>query len=207
MRLDLLRQIAEVVRFAHEKKVVHRGLCPQSILVTRPGRRRAAGQALQLAGRLPGRRPSTAGVSRASRPPRTSTSWSRTPSTAYMAPEAVSEDGNPASTSTSSRSGPRLPRLLRRAAGGQRPGTEQEAARHPGAADQRRPERGRRRSLQDLVQFSTHPDVASRIDSAADFLSYLDARRGRADRPGASTYVDGPARGPEGRPAARAASP
>ena len=33
-RLDLLRQIAEVVRFAHDKKVVHRGLCPQSILVT-----------------------------------------------------------------------------------------------------------------------------------------------------------------------------
>jgi serine/threonine protein kinase len=35
-RLDLMRQIADVVRFAHDKKVVHRGLCPQSILVTDP---------------------------------------------------------------------------------------------------------------------------------------------------------------------------
>ncbi len=32
-RLDLLRQVAEVVRFAHDKKVVHRALSPQSILV------------------------------------------------------------------------------------------------------------------------------------------------------------------------------
>lgn len=34
IQLDLIPQIAEVVRYAHEKKVVHRGLCPQSILVT-----------------------------------------------------------------------------------------------------------------------------------------------------------------------------
>jgi hypothetical protein len=40
VRLDLMRQVAEVVRFAHEKKVVHRALCPQSILVTHPDRSR-----------------------------------------------------------------------------------------------------------------------------------------------------------------------
>lgn len=33
-RLYLIRQIAEVVRFAHEKKVVHRAISPRSILVT-----------------------------------------------------------------------------------------------------------------------------------------------------------------------------
>ena len=33
-RLDLMRQIADAVRFAHEKRVVHRALCPQSILVS-----------------------------------------------------------------------------------------------------------------------------------------------------------------------------
>ena len=33
-QLDLMRQVAEVIRYAHDKKVVHRGLCPQSILVT-----------------------------------------------------------------------------------------------------------------------------------------------------------------------------
>jgi serine/threonine protein kinase len=33
-RLDLVRQIAEVIRYAHDKKIVHRALCPQSILVS-----------------------------------------------------------------------------------------------------------------------------------------------------------------------------
>ena len=36
IRLDLMRQVAEVVRFAHDKKIVHRALCPQSILVADP---------------------------------------------------------------------------------------------------------------------------------------------------------------------------
>lgn len=34
VRLNLMRQIAEVMRFAHDRKVVHRGLCPSSILVS-----------------------------------------------------------------------------------------------------------------------------------------------------------------------------
>ena len=33
-RLDILRQITEVMRFAHEKRIVHRALCPQSVLIT-----------------------------------------------------------------------------------------------------------------------------------------------------------------------------
>jgi serine/threonine protein kinase len=33
VRLDILRQITDVVRFAHDKRVVHRALSPQSILV------------------------------------------------------------------------------------------------------------------------------------------------------------------------------
>jgi serine/threonine protein kinase len=37
VQLDLIRQLAEVVRYAHDKKVIHRGLCPQSILVTNLG--------------------------------------------------------------------------------------------------------------------------------------------------------------------------
>ena len=36
-RLDLVRQIAEVVRYAHDKKIIHRALSPQSILVTQAG--------------------------------------------------------------------------------------------------------------------------------------------------------------------------
>ena len=32
-RLELLRQITEAIAFAHHQQIVHRGLCPQSILV------------------------------------------------------------------------------------------------------------------------------------------------------------------------------
>jgi serine/threonine protein kinase len=35
-RLSLVRQIGEALRYAHEKRVVHRALSPQSILVTDP---------------------------------------------------------------------------------------------------------------------------------------------------------------------------
>lgn len=35
-RINLVRQIAEALKYAHEKRVVHRALSPQSILVSRP---------------------------------------------------------------------------------------------------------------------------------------------------------------------------
>ena len=33
-RLDMLRQVADAIRYAHRKRVIHRALSPQSILVT-----------------------------------------------------------------------------------------------------------------------------------------------------------------------------
>ncbi len=36
MRLSLLRQISEALSYAHEKRIVHRALSPQSILITEP---------------------------------------------------------------------------------------------------------------------------------------------------------------------------
>ena len=47
-----VRQIAEIVRYAHDKRVIHRGLSPQSVLSSIPDARTAADQSLQLAGRL-----------------------------------------------------------------------------------------------------------------------------------------------------------
>ena len=35
-RLDLLRQVADAVRYAHPKRVIHRALAPQSVLVMDP---------------------------------------------------------------------------------------------------------------------------------------------------------------------------
>src|SRR5262249_62133862 len=49
---------------------------------------------------------------------------------------------------------------------------------------------GAGKALQELVQFSTHPDVASRIDSAADFLGYLDAVEEELTSPDQDTVED-----------------
>ena len=100
-RLDLVRQIAEVVRFAHDKKVVHRALCPQSILVTEPLERPPADQGLQLAGRLPQGDDLVRASRRSSRPPRTWIAWWRTPAPRTWPPRP-SPRTTRASTSTSS---------------------------------------------------------------------------------------------------------
>src|SRR5262249_6461845 len=44
--------------------------------------------------------------------------------------------------------------------------------------------------LQELVQFATHPDVTSRIDSAADFLGYLDGVEEELTSPNQDTVED-----------------
>ena len=40
IRLELLRQITEAIAYAHQKRVVHRALCPQSIFVMELSRQR-----------------------------------------------------------------------------------------------------------------------------------------------------------------------
>ena len=52
-RLELLRQVADAVRYAHRKRVIHRALAPQSVLVMDPDADDAPAQGLQLAGRRP----------------------------------------------------------------------------------------------------------------------------------------------------------
>jgi serine/threonine protein kinase len=174
VRLDLMRQIAEVIRFAHEKKVVHRALCPQSILLSeiegpRPPRVKLFNW--QVAYRAGGS--STGGL-------RSITATSHIEllvedaSTAYMAPEAVLETDDPGEHLDVFSLGAIAYHLF----AGVPP-----AANRVELADKLRQTRGIQisdalngagKGLQELVQFSTHPDVASRIDSAADFLSFLD---------------------------------
>ena len=49
---------------------------------------------------------------------------------------------------------------------------------------------GAGKSLQDLVQFATHPEVTSRIDSAAEFLEYLDVVEDELTAPEHNDVVD-----------------
>lgn len=56
LRLDILRQIGETIAYAHGRKIVHRSLSPQSILVRRNGANRPIVQVFnwQTGARLPG---------------------------------------------------------------------------------------------------------------------------------------------------------
>ena len=57
-RLHIVRQLAETLKYAHQKKLYHRALCPQSILVKDPG---AASPLLQVMNWQTGAREATTG--------------------------------------------------------------------------------------------------------------------------------------------------
>src|SRR5262245_16510162 len=173
VRLDLVRQVAEVVRFAHEKKVVHRALCPRSILVTNPDGPRPRVKLFnwQVGYRAGGS--ATGGVRDVSATSHVELLIEDS-GTAYMAPEAVLETDDPGEHLDVFSLGAIAYHVF---AGVPPAGSSVELA------DKLRQTRGLQisdalngagKALQELVQFSTHPDVASRIDSAADFLGFLD---------------------------------
>ena len=171
-RLDFLRQLGEVVRFSHEKKVLHRALCPQNVLVHDPD---GAHPRLKVFNWQVGSR--QAGSSSGGTDAITATlhveQLVEDAGTAYMAPEAVSTSDGGEHLDVFS-----LGAVAYHLFSGVPP-----AANRLGVAEKLRTTRGLLLSdamnavtptLQALVQLSTHPDVASRMDTAADFLQALD---------------------------------
>jgi serine/threonine protein kinase len=173
LRLDLLRQIAEVIRFAHDKKVVHRALSPHSVLVTDPS---GARPSIKIFNWQVGYRQGSA-TGDLSREVTATSHVDRLVedvSTAYMAPEALAD-----AVST----GEHLDIFSLGAIAYHLFSGEPPAANGLELSNKLRETRGLQISavlngapeaLQFLLQYSTHPDVASRIDSVVDFLSYLD---------------------------------
>ena len=188
-RLDLIRQIAEVVRFAHEKRIVHRALRPQSILVNplATGRFQVKLFNWQLGYREEGS---------------TSSSGSRGISatyhfdqlieeagTAYMAPEAMLADSGLGehldvfslgaiayhifSGQSPAADGLELSNKLRETKGLQISSVLNGAS----------------ASLQDLIQWSTHADVGLRIDTVGDFLELLEKVEDEATSPDTENVI------------------
>lgn len=172
-RLGLLRQIAETLRYAHEKRLVHRALAPQSMLVVDPGTLFPRIQIYnwQVAARVPAAGATTsAGASATSHLEDLveEAAW------VYLAPESLSE-----------RSGADEPRdvfslgaLAYHLFSGQPP-----AANLAELCEKLREGKGLQISsvldgapatLQELIQYATHPEVTSRLDTVAGFLTLLD---------------------------------
>jgi serine/threonine protein kinase len=189
-RLMLVRQIAEAVQYAHQKKLVHRALSPQSILVTgvdtllpriqilnwQTGYREAGSAPVQSARQVTGTSHLDALVEGAA--------------TVYMAPESIAGGAAigehldvfslgsiayfifsgkaPASTSLE------LAEKLR----------EQKGLRLSAVLD------GAGNEIDELIHFSTHPEVSSRLDSVTDFVEWLGRVEEELTRPQEEVVVD-----------------
>lgn len=180
-RLDLVRQIANVIRFAHSKRVVHRSLSTQSVLVTDVDTPKPQ---IKIFNWQIGYRTSSSDV-----PSNLAVSATRhleglvdDASTAYMAPEAFhGADGSGDEQNSDgehldifslgaiayhvfanqppARNGLELVEKIRASNG------LQISSVNNGAGD----------CMQMLIQYATHPDVAQRTDTAREFIDDLDS--------------------------------
>ena len=196
VRLDLLRQIADVVRFAHDKKVVHRALSPRSILVTDPSGERPH---IKIFNWQVGYRQSssTGDLSREVTATSHVNRLVEDMSTAYMAPEALADAEN---------TGEHLDVFSLGAIAYHLFAGEPPAANALELSNKLRETRGLQISavlngandeLQFLIQYSTHPEVVSRIDSVVDFLSCLDEVEEKLTAP-EHEFVEDPSRALKG---------
>lgn len=197
-RLDLIRQIAEVIRFAHEKRVVHRALSPQSVLISPDDYGRLQ---VKIFNWQVGYRGGTT-TSGVSRPVSATCHVDRLvddASTAYMAPEAVSDTASPESGSVGEHLDVfSLGAIAYHLFAGQPP-----AANGLELSNRLRETRGLQISsvlngagenLQELIRWSTHADVGVRLDTASDFLELLEKVEDEATSPDQEKFVEDPNR-------------
>ncbi len=173
IRLNLLRQVAEVVRFAHEKKVVHQGLSPQSILVSEyDGLPQVKLYNWQVGFRTDD---STMGTSREVTVTSHVDRLVEDSSTAYLAPEVFTNEGVVGEYSDVFSLGAIAFHLF----SGEAPAVNglelSTKLRETKGLQISSVLNGASESLQFLIEFSTHPEVESRFDSVANFLSILDS--------------------------------
>ncbi|WP_058553873.1 BREX system serine/threonine kinase PglW [Thiohalocapsa sp. ML1] len=171
-RIELLREIAEAVRYAHGKRLYHRALSPQNILVLDADSPAPRVQLLnwQTAAREPAATRGTGfGISATSH----IANFVAEESAVYMAPEALAERGEAGEQADVFSLGAIAYHLF----AGVPPATsfyelceklrEGKGLRIAAALD------GASERLDSLIQFSTYPEVTGRLDTVADFLDEL----------------------------------
>ncbi len=182
-RLDLLRQIADAIRYAHRKRVIHRALGPQSILVTDVN---ASMPRLQVYNWQVGVRENASTSGRVTN----IEDLVEAQALVYMSPEALSDalkvteasdvfslgaiafhlfSSRPPATNPTE-----LAKILR----------DQKGLSISSVLDGAGPK------LEELIQWSTHPDVLTRIGSVEDFLTLLDDVEDELTAPAEAVVVD-----------------
>jgi serine/threonine protein kinase len=182
-RLELMRQMADAVRYAHSKKVVHRALAPQSVLVMDPD---AAVPRIKVFNWQVGARESDTASSATVHVQELVDRQA----VVYMAPESLLDTR--AATEASDVFS--LGAIAYHVFSGRPPGEsraevmrsleEHRGLMIPAVLDGAGPE------LEDLIRRGTDPDVDLRIDSAAEFLQGLDRVEDELTDPGGRAAVD-----------------
>jgi serine/threonine protein kinase len=199
-RLSILRQLAETLKYAHQKKLIHRALSPQSILVQNQdgSNLKLAIMNWQLAARggqsLGQTNLTVQGISGGTLVRTVGTQhveeYVDDPAKIFIAPEAL-WDGAP--------SGPHLDVFSLGVIAWQIFTGEPPAANAHELQQKLKAGNGLRisdvldgagKALQDLIQFSTCPDVSARLGSMADFLEYLELVEDELTAPAELATVD-----------------
>lgn len=174
IRLGLIRQIAEIVRFAHDKHVVHRSLSPQAVLLVNP--ESSTPKAIITNWQI-GYRQSLSGgtiITHEVTPTIHVDGLTEEAAKVFMAPETLADLDSLGEHQDIFSLGAICYQLFT----GQAPAESSLAL-----TEKLRAHRGLRISgilngapeaLDQLVQYSTDPDVSNRLDSVDEFIQYLD---------------------------------
>lgn len=182
-RLDMLRQIADAIRYAHRKRVIHRALGPQSILVTDVN---ASMPRLQVYNWQVGIRETASTSGRVTNVE----DLVEAQALVYMPPEAVSDCRKVTEASDVFSLGAIAFHLFSSRPPATKPTELAKILREQKGLSISSVLDGAGAKLEELIQWSTHPDVSTRIGSVEDFLSLLDGVEDELTAPAEAVVVD-----------------
>ncbi|QGJ70863.1 BREX system serine/threonine kinase PglW [Planctomycetales bacterium 10988] len=166
-RLDMLRQIADAIRYAHRKRVTHRALGPQSILVTDA---ESKSPTLQVYNWQVGVRDTSTSSGRVTNVE----DLVEAQSFVYMSPEAISDQRKVTEASDVFSLGAIGYHLFASRPPAGSPSELAKTLRENKGLSLSAVIDGVGPKLEEMIQWCTHPDVNTRVGSVEDFLSLLD---------------------------------
>jgi serine/threonine protein kinase len=182
-RLDMLRQIADAIRYAHRKRVIHRALGPQSILVTDVN---ASMPRLQVYNWQVGLRESASTSGRVTN----IEDLVEALALVYMPPEALSDSCKVTEASDVFSLGAIAFHLFANRPPATNPTELAKILRDQKGLSISSVLDGAGPKLEELIQWSTHPEVLTRIGSVEDFLTLLDDVEDELTAPAEAIVVD-----------------
>jgi serine/threonine protein kinase len=165
-RLEMLRQIADAIRYAHRKRVIHRSLGPQSILVTDAA---APMPRLQVFNWQVGIREAASTSGRVTNVE----DLVEALALVYMSPESLSDSRKVTEASDVFSLGAIAFHLFAARPPASNPTELAKILRDQKGLSISAVVDGAGPKLEELIQWSTHPDVLTRIGSVEDFLTLL----------------------------------